>query len=184
MGVKLEFVLLGILLLFIAVGAAVYFAMKITGSHSGEPEFDERQNFIKSRLSIEALLICISACLINSWIMDYVYQWAESNCSAMALIAVLSLSYWAVRCVTNGCAAAAVNTKAQKRGFAASIICSACCLPMNLSGSGKADYAVKNGQLTDKFVFTVSLIILIACAVFLLCAIGHEERMNESGVSK
>lgn len=184
MGVKLEFVLLGILLLFIAVGSAVHLTMKITSIRSGEPEFDERQKLIKSRLSIEALLICISVCLINSWIMEYAYQWAESNCAAITLIVVLSLAYWAVRCVTKSCAAAVVNTKAQKRGFAASIICSACCLPMNLSGSGKADYVVKNGQLTDKFVFTVSLIILIACAVFLLCAIGREEKMNESEVSK
>lgn len=179
MGVKLEFVLLGILLLFTAICAAVYFAMKITGSRSGEPEFDERQKLIKSRLSIEALLVCISACLINSWIMDFAYQWTESHCSAMAVIAVLSLAYWAVRCMTNGCAAAAVNTKGQKRGFAAAIVSSACCLPMNLSGSGEADYVVKNGQLTNKFVFTVSLIILIACAVVLIFAVGHEEKNNE-----
>lgn len=184
MGVKLEFVLLGVLLIFTAVCAAVYFTMKIMNSCKDDAEFDERQKLIKSRLTTEALLICISMCLVNGWVMDYAYQWAESDLASMLMIAVLCTAYWAVRCTAKGCAAAAVNTKAQKRGFAASIICAVCCLPMNLSGSGEADYAVRNGQLTNKFMFTASLIILIACAVFLLFAVRREEKINESGVSK
>lgn len=184
MGVKLEFVLLGVLLMFTAVCAAVYFTMKIMSSRRDEAVFDERQKLIKSRLTTEALLLCISMCLVNGWVMDFAYQWAESNLAAMLMIAVICTVYWAVRCTAKGCAAAVSNTKAQKRGFAASIICAACCLPINLSGSGETDYAVRNGQLTNKFMFTASLIILIACAVFLLFAVRREEKINESGVSK
>ncbi|MDE7362631.1 MAG: hypothetical protein K2N38_11935 [Oscillospiraceae bacterium] len=184
MSIGLDIVLLITLLLFIAVGAAVHFTIKKEISRNDKAIFDERQSVIKSRLAIEVLLVCISAVGVNGWIMSYAYQWAESNFAAIVMIAVLCFTYWVIRRAAEGCAAAAVNIKAQKQGIVTAICCAVVQLPMYLSGIGEADYVVKDGRLSDKFMFSASFTILIACGILMLCVMRHEEKRNESGVSK
>ncbi len=75
----------------------------ILGKGGSEKEiFDERQNQMRTKLTIEALVVYIASVLINSFIMELLYQWCESFCLPMVLFAAICYIYWIVRNAAKG----------------------------------------------------------------------------------
>lgn len=65
--------------------------------------YDERQNQIRSKLIIEALLVFIGAVFINTIIMEECYRWCTSYLAPMALFGMVCYLYWMLRCQAKGC---------------------------------------------------------------------------------
>lgn len=65
--------------------------------------YDERQNQVRQKLITEALLVYAAAALINTWVMDRIYQWCSSYFAPMIVLATACYLYWILRCKAKGC---------------------------------------------------------------------------------
>ncbi|MGN1422965.1 MAG: hypothetical protein ACI4XA_06280 [Oscillospiraceae bacterium] len=59
--------------------------------------FDERQNQLRLRYTLEALIVFASASFLNTLIMECGGQWCESYVMPMVLFAAVSYLYWVMR---------------------------------------------------------------------------------------
>ncbi|MCM1165225.1 MAG: hypothetical protein NC299_06375 [Lachnospiraceae bacterium] len=143
--------------------------------------FDERQNVMRSRLAIEALLIYVGLTVVNSMVMEIFYQWAESWMTVMMLFMVICLAWWSVRCAVKGCLLPVSGREAQKYSAVISIFVGALNMLRYIFNIGEEDYFVKNGRLTGDFVFALSFLLLICVGIFILCVMRREEKQSKDG---
>lgn len=143
--------------------------------------YDERQNVMRMRLAIEALLIFAGLTIVNSTVMELFYQWAESWATVALLFMVLSMLWWSVRCAFKGCLAPVSGRNAQKFSAGICILVGATNLVRYVFDIGEEDYFVKNGMLSEDFMFALCFVLLIGCGVFILCVMRHEEKKNKDG---
>lgn len=74
--------------------------------------YDERQKFLRYKYGYEAFFLLLALTAINSFICTVIYEWAEQNVSAFAVI-FISAFYFGLRTVLSG--AYAGNEEAEKR---------------------------------------------------------------------
>lgn len=87
----------------------------ILGKTGAEKEiFDERQNQVRTKLTIEALVVYVVSVLVNSFIMELLYQWCESFCISMVLLAAICYLYWIVRNAVKGSLFGVKGTRSAK----------------------------------------------------------------------
>lgn len=141
--------------------------------------FDERQKTLQLRFGIEAFTIFASATLIFCATLDFVYKWAESTACVVLLTAVLSLLWYLIRCTVKGCMVAVSGKRVQKVGFILGTINAALQSIRFCFKIGKDDFLLKDGMLSNDFLFMVCVILLFCCGVFSLCVIDCEEKRNE-----
>ena len=73
---------------------------EILGRKKAEKEiYDERQNQVRQKLITESLLVYAAAALINTWVMDRIYQWCSSYFAPMIVLATACYLYWILRCM-------------------------------------------------------------------------------------
>ncbi len=142
--------------------------------------FDERQNVIRSRLAIEALLVYVGLTIVNSMVTELFYQWAESLMTVTLLFAVICLLWWEIRCAFKGCMLAVSGRYAQKISAIMAIFIGALNGLRYVFDIGEEDYFVTDGKLSGDFVFALCFLLMIGCGIFMLCVMRHEEKRNES----
>lgn len=140
--------------------------------------FDERQKTLQLRFGVEALSIFAIAALVCCASLDFFYKWAESTACVVLLIAVLSLLWYLIRCTAKGCMAAVSGKRVQKVVFILGAAGSALQSVRFFFKLGEEDFPIRDGMLTIDFLFFVSLLLLLGCGIFSLCAIHNEEKRN------
>lgn len=65
--------------------------------------YDERQNQVRQKLITEAFIVYSAAILINTFVMDQIYQWCTSFFAPMLVLAAACYFYWILRCSAKGC---------------------------------------------------------------------------------
>lgn len=157
----------------------------ILGEPGSQKEiFDERQNVLRSRLAVEALLIYVGMTVLNSMVTELFYDWAESLMTVTLLFTVLCLLWFEIRCAFKGCMLAVSGRYAQKCSAVTIIIIGALNMVRYVFGIGEEDYFVADGKLSGDFVFALCFVLLIVCGILMLCVMRREEKMNESGGEK
>lgn len=146
--------------------------------------FDERQNVIRSRLAIEALLVYVGLTIVNSMVTELFYQWAESLMTVTLLFAVICLLWWEIRCAFKECMLAVSGRYAQKISAVMAIFIGALNGLRYVFDIGEEDYFVTDGKLSGDFVFALCFLLMIGCGIFMLCVMRHEEKRNESEEEK
>ncbi|MDE6030497.1 MAG: hypothetical protein K2G32_02635 [Oscillospiraceae bacterium] len=141
--------------------------------------FDERQNIMRSRLAIEALLIYVGLTFINSMVMEMFYQWSESWMTLTLLFMVICLLWWSIRCAVKGCLLAVSGRFAQKTSAVLVVLVGAINILRFVFDIGEEGYFVTDGMLSEDFVFALSFLLLIGCGIFILCVMRHEEKKNK-----
>lgn len=154
------------------------------GSKRDKEVFDERQKQIRLRLGIEAMAVCLIAILVNSVFSESFVRWSEHQFSAIFLIIMLSLLYWAIRSAVKGCLVAVDNKRAQKGSSIMMIFIFGLNLLRYLVTIFDEGIYTSDGILSDDFVFTLTLVVGVLCGVFSLCAIRRAEKSSESEESK
>ena len=154
----------------------------------GEPKsqkeiFDERQKIVRSRITIEALLIFGCSAILNCMIMEECYKWAESQLAAMGLLVSLCLLYWQVRCAAKGCMIGTHGKFAQVFSGVYIIFISVLGI-LSIDISGEPDFIIKNGALSKDFIGVVVMLILLAVGIITLCVIRHENKRDETEEKK
>lgn len=151
----------------------------LTEPGSEKEVYDERQRIMQQHLGIEALMICVGATLINTLVMEHLYQWAESPTTAALLFVVLCMLWWQIRCAVKGCMAPVSGKYAQRISAVTVIIIGVTNSLRYLFDIGEEDYFVVDGRLSGDFMFAVSLLLLAGCGIFMLCVNRHEEKKEE-----
>lgn len=140
--------------------------------------FDERQNTFRLRYGVEALsafaLLAIACCVS----LDWFYKWSESVSCAVLVLAVLCLLWFLIRCAVKGCIAAASGRQAQKTAIGLTTL-GAVMQSIRFSVETAENGVLKDGMLSNNFLFMVSSLLLVFCGVFSLCAIYKEEKANK-----
>lgn len=155
----------------------------ITAEPGSEKEiFDERQNVMRMRLAIEALLICIGLIFVNGVISEMIIerQWAEYMSAVNLLFVVLCVLWWIIRCAAKGCLVAVSGRIAQKTSAVMSILVGVLNGVRYALDFGEEDFFIKDGKLSADFVFLICFVLMIVCGVFLFTAIRREEKREES----
>lgn len=148
----------------------------LTEPGSQKEIFDERQNVMRSRLAIEALLVYFGLTFLNSMVMEMFYQWAESWMTVTLLFAVICLLWWEIRCALKGCLLAVSGRYAQKYSAVMCIFIGVLNGLRYVFDIGKEDYLVTDGRLSEDFVFTLCFLLLIVNGIFMLCVMRYEEK--------
>lgn len=154
------------------------FCEKAIPADSGAYEkeiFDERQKIILSRLSIEALCICLGICLINALIMDWGYSWTN-YCPSMLLIMSVCTAYYLIRCAAKGCLFGIGGFRSRKSLLITSTVCGALNAIMRISDVVIDGYIIKDGILTKDFIYFVSFALLTVCGVITVFGIIVHEK--------
>lgn len=146
--------------------------------------FDERQKIMRSQLGIEAFSVFAAAALICCFSMDFVCKWAESITAILAMLGVLSLLWFLIRCEAKGCMVAASGKQVQKNSVVMTIVVAALNLVRYVADLCKGEHFIKDNMLTNELLFTVCFIIMMICGIFSLCVIHRENKMNESEGSR
>jgi len=143
--------------------------------------FDERQKIIRSRLSIEALLVYACVTLVNTVVMDTVYQWAENHLSAMVFFMGVCMLYWMIRCAAKGCIIAASGEYSLKWSSIMMIFIGALNLLRCVFDIDGESFFLKDGRITEDFLIIVAFSFFIVGGVFCLCVIRHESKKRDGG---
>ncbi len=129
--------------------------------------YDERQNQVRTRLIIEALLIGICAAALNTLLMDVDLRWCESYITPMFLIAVIVYLYFIIRCTAKGVLFGVNGTKPQR--YTASMIISmgpVYLLMFILNGEWR--FFTEEGWLSDDVVFVAAYAIYFICGIMVM----------------
>lgn len=148
----------------------------LTEPGSEKEVFDERQRIMQQRLAVETLLIYVGVTLLNTMVMEMFYQWAESWMAAAFLFVVLCMLWWQIRCAVKGCMAPVSGKYVQRFSAVTVIIIGATNSLRYLLDIGEENYFVADGRISGDFMFAVSNLLLVGCAIFMLCVNRHEEK--------
>ncbi len=158
----------------------------------GEPEvkqkalYDERQNQVRTRLIIKALLIGIGAAALNTLLMDLGLRWCESYITPMFLIAVLVYLYFIIRCTKRGVLFGVNGTKPQRYTAGMVIGLGAVYLPL-ITFDDERRFFTEEGWLADDVILAAAYVAYIMCGVtvwVLACRFDKAKRADEDNSEK
>ncbi|MBD5080748.1 MAG: hypothetical protein HDT44_03165 [Ruminococcaceae bacterium] len=155
----------------------------ILGKGGSEKEiFDERQNQVRTKLTIEALVVYIASVLVNSFIMEMFYQWCESFCIPMVLLAAICYLYWIVRNAVKGSLFGVKGTRSAK--YTAFILMLESFLfafkyifPILESEQG---YFFSEGKATNDFICAITFVVIFISGIMIFAlAKKYDKKMQE-----
>lgn len=150
----------------------------ITGEPSSEkPIYDERQNIVRSRLLIEALMIYGVASMFDTALNEMVYMWCESFFAQLVLIAALCLMWYLIRCTAKGALFGVNGTyfaKITGCGWLGMGVFFALYFALYDDVS-----VVTDGALSKYFVYVISYGLLALCGVFQIIMARREDKRRK-----
>lgn len=130
---------------------------------------DERQNQVRTKITIETLTLYIISVFINSFVMDMFYQWCESYTASMFLLMALCYLYGIIRNAAKGSLFGVKGTRSAK--FVAFFMMLQSFLfafkylfPIL---DNKQGYFFSEGKATDDFIFALTFLVIFICGIII-----------------
>lgn len=134
--------------------------------------YDERQNQLRMRYTLEALIVFASASFLNTIIMECGWQWCESYVVPMAFFGAISLLYWVIRNAAKETLFGVNGTKA---------VVSSGCLEMSVgilyavttmpqSFGDFKEFFIVDGMVGENFLLSVSMLIYFSAGLAIVIA--------------
>lgn len=147
----------------------------ITGESGSQKEiYDERQNQIRSKLTIEALMIALGLSMLAVMINDNGFHWSETSFAAMSLCWAIAYLWYVLRNVYKGTLCGIKGNEVKYNGF---FIAFECVIYILISIDDMEEFGImKDGCLSNQFIMIIALgIMLISSAVMLTVAIKNSK---------
>lgn len=148
----------------------------------GEPEpinrkeiFDERQNQVRQKLTIEALTVFGAAVSLNTLVMECGLKWCEGYFAPIILLIALCYAYWLIRVVKKGALFGVEGTAKAEHTAGMFIGMSVVYSLIMFLNEDKEIYIFRDGMLSEIFVVMLFYVIAVACGVATL-VIAHKEK--------
>lgn len=145
----------------------------ILGEPSSEKAiYDERQNQLRQRYTIEALCVFGVGALLNTMVMEVGLQWSESYVMPMVLLAALSYLYWVIRNAVKGTLFGINGTKAVEYSggvcMAMGIMYSFILFPD--STEEWSTFVISNGMVSEDLLMIIALVLYFGSGLAVVIA--------------
>lgn len=137
--------------------------------------YDERQKLVQMKLGIETLVIFGVLVVLNCFVMDMFYQYAESYTMPIVLMLMLCAYYYNFRCAAKGCLIGISGVRSLKYSSASSIFLGIG-LAVQYISSDSEHIPVVNGQISNDFFFLVAGVIVIGYGITMLILVHHIQK--------
>lgn len=140
--------------------------------------FDERQNQLRQKYTIEALCVFAGTSFLNTLIMECGVQWSESYVMPIVVFALISYLYWVIRNAANGTLFGVNGTRAVgSTGFACVAMGSAF-LPMFLPESAEEwdVFFINNGMVGEHFLLAIADALYFGTGIAVLIAVSRYKK--------
>ena len=142
--------------------------------------YDERQKQIVAKLNTEALLIFGIAAILNTIVMDMIYQWCDTFFAPLIFIATLCYTYWVLRCYFSG-VLFGINGVKSAKWTAVFLMSEMVCFFLTFTDDIEEVGFFHDGMFSTQLVSGVSFIIVFAaCLVTFILAKKAEKTEEKS----
>lgn len=142
--------------------------------------FDERQNQLRQKYTIEALCVFAGSSLLNTLIMECGMQWSESYAMPMLLLAAISFLYWVIRNAAKGTLFGINGTTAvtSTGGFcmAMSVLYSVMNFPD--SEEGWSTFVISGGMVSEDLLAMIALALYFTAGLVIVIA-AYKQKKSE-----
>lgn len=156
----------------------------ILGKTGAEKEiYDERQNQVRTKLTVEALLVYIVSVFVNSLVMELIYQWCESYCAPMILLVVICYLYWIIRNWAKGSLFGVKGAKAAKYTAFLTILYGFLfglqfLFPLL---DNEQNYFFLEGKATKEYVFAITWLLLLISGIIIFVLAKRNDKKGNNG---
>lgn len=137
--------------------------------------FDERQNQVRQKLTIEALTVFGAAVSLNTLIMECGAKWCEGYFAPIVLLVALCYMYWLIMVVKKGALFGVEGTAKAERTAGMLIGMSVVYSLMMFLNEDKEIYIFRDGMLSEIFVIMLFYVIAVVCGAVTL-VLAHKEK--------
>ena len=137
--------------------------------------YDERQKLVQMKLGVETLIIFGGLAILNCFVMDMFYQYAESYTMPLVLMMLFCAYYYNFRCAAKDCLIGINGVRSLKYSSFSSVFLGFV-LTVQYIFSDKERLFIVNGQLSDDLFFLVAVIAVISCGITMLILVRHVEK--------
>lgn len=146
--------------------------------------FDERQRQIRSKITLESLLIYVTAVFVNTAVMENAYMWCESYAAPMLLLMIACCFYWMIRNAAKGTLFAVNGSFSNKftgiYGMFMSVM-------FGISAVFKLEEGesfIRNGAVTKSFMFLVTFVLIFVFSLIMFILAGKEDKRRAAAESE
>ena len=140
--------------------------------------YDERQKLVQMKLGIETLVIFGAAAVLNCFVMDMFYQYAESYSMPIVLMLLLTACYYNFRCAVKGCLIGINGVRSLKYSSFTSICMGVLLLVQYTFSENEHHIPIVNEQLSNDFLFLIAAIIVNLYGITTLIIIHHIQKQK------
>ena len=143
--------------------------------------YDERQSQLRTKLTLEALLVFGIAVMFNVLLLDLGAKWCEGHFASCVLIMALCLLYWTIRTSVKECMMAVNGTQSvTAMGWMA--LFQGVIYPLIwIDDITEFSVIAKDGGLSEDFVFILSYVIYAFTGIYVLvCVHKYNKRLKEN----
>lgn len=157
------------------------FCENIISGKSGSQKdvFDERQNQIRTKLTLEAVCIYAMLTILNTLVMERAYKWCDSFLAPMILFMALCYTYWIVRNHMKGTMFGINGTFAAKWSASCAMLQSFFMVIYVLLSFEESDFFY-DGKISEQVLFLVSFVLLFTSGLVVhIMAKKNEKKQDQ-----
>lgn len=146
--------------------------------------FDERQRQIRDKITLESLLIYVTAVFVNTAIMENVYMWCESYTAPMLLLMFICCFYWVIRNAAKGTLFGVNGTFSNKftgiYGMFMSVI-------FGISAAFKIEEGeefISNGVVSESLLILVIFVLMFVFGLIMFILADREDKRRAAAESE
>lgn len=138
--------------------------------------YDERQKLVQMKLGVETLIIFGGLAILNCFVMDMFYQYAESYTMPLVLMMMFCAYYYNFRCAAKDCLIG-INGVRSLKYLSASSIFVGIMLTVQFIFRERENYLpIVNGQLSDDLLFSIAAVVVMGYGITMLILVRHVEK--------
>ena len=138
--------------------------------------YDERQKIVKMKLGIETLAIFGVLAILNCFVMDMIYQYAESYTLPIVLFVMLCAYYYNFRCAANDCLIGINGAKAVKYSSVSSIFLGIGMTFQYTFKEREGYLPIVDGQVSNDLFFSIAAALVLGYGITTLLLVRHVEK--------
>ena len=138
--------------------------------------YDERQKIVQMKLGIETLTIFGTLAILNCFVMDMIYQYAESYTLPILLMMMLCAYYYNFRCAAKDCLIGINGAKALKYSSLSSIFMGIALTFQYIFKEREVYLPIVDGQLSEDLLFSIAAVLVLGYGITMLLLVRHVEK--------
>ena len=138
--------------------------------------YDERQKLVQMKIGIETLTIFGALAILNCFVMDMIYQYAESYTLPILIFMMLCAYYYNFRCAAKDCLIGINGAIALKYSSASSIFMGIALAAQFIFRERDGYLPIVDGQLSDDLFFSIAAVLVLGYGITMLLLVRHIEK--------